>query len=186
MACVCLLLPSSWDHYSANARQFEDKYDEQIEKAVKRWWRTEGDWHWWKAQLYQESLLDPNALSPVGASGLAQFMPATWDDVSHRLGLVGVSPRSAKHAIDAGAYYMSTLSRGWSSERPALDRLQLAQASYNAGFGSLLAAQRACNGAVMYDGIICCLPSITGRHSDETIGYVYRIAIWKQQMDIDR
>ncbi|MER6399406.1 bifunctional lytic transglycosylase/C40 family peptidase [Kitasatospora sp. NPDC001603] len=30
------------------------------------------------AQLYQESGFDPGARSPVGAQGMAQFMPATW------------------------------------------------------------------------------------------------------------
>ena len=30
------------------------------------------------AQLYQESGFDANAVSPVGAQGIAQFMPATW------------------------------------------------------------------------------------------------------------
>ncbi len=30
------------------------------------------------AQLYQESGFDPAAVSPAGAQGLAQFMPATW------------------------------------------------------------------------------------------------------------
>ncbi|MDH6112208.1 cell wall-associated NlpC family hydrolase [Kitasatospora sp. MAP12-15] len=30
------------------------------------------------AQLYQESGFDPSARSPVGALGIAQFMPATW------------------------------------------------------------------------------------------------------------
>ena len=186
MAFVCLLSLCLWPNYSANARAITDQYDEQIERSVKRWWGGGPHWYWWKAQLYQESLLDPNALSPVGASGLAQFMPATWGDVSRRLGLEGVSPRSAKHAIDAGAYYMATLSRGWSSPRPALDRHQLAQSSYNAGFGNLLAAQRACNGAIGYAGIICCLPDVTGHHSAETIQYVKRIHRWKTQLERQR
>lgn len=30
------------------------------------------------AQMYQESGFDPRAVSPVGAQGMAQFMPATW------------------------------------------------------------------------------------------------------------
>lgn len=38
------------------------------------------DWHLLKAQAYVESGLDPQAVSPVGAKGIAQFMPATWQD----------------------------------------------------------------------------------------------------------
>ncbi len=133
------------------------------------------DWRLWKAQLYQESLLDPDAVSPVGARGVAQFMPATWAEVSRAMGYVNVSPHMAGPAIDAGAYYMARLRRSWHSERSEADRHSLAAASYNTGLGNLLRAQRACGGAVDYAEIIRCLPDITGRHSRETITYVERI-----------
>ncbi len=140
------------------------------------------DWYWWKAQLYQESLLDPNAVSPAGAEGIAQFMPGTWEEISRRLGYGGLSRRDADHAIDFGAYYMARLSRGWKFPRPVMDRHYLALSSYNAGFGNILAAQRACGGALLYAAIIECLPSITGRHSNETITYVQRIRRWRREL----
>ncbi len=127
--------------------------------------------------------MNPNAVSPVGAEGIAQFMPGTWRDVSRQMGIpYGISPRDAKWAIDAGAYYMARQRRTWSSPRPDLDRHFLAAASYNAGAGNLLKAQRLCRGAVLYDEIIACLPAVTGRHSRETITYVKRIQRWRAEM----
>lgn len=155
-----------------------DKYDDRIEKSVKRYWVRFGPWYWWKAQLYQESLFDPDAVSPVGAQGLAQFMPGTWEQITRELGWTGISARHAGPAIDAGAYYMAKLHRGWSSPRPDADRHFLAAASYNAGFGNLLQAQRACDMRTEYNDIIRCLPQVTGRHSEETITYVKRIKQW--------
>lgn len=137
----------------------------------------------WKAQLWQESRLDPGALSPAGARGLAQFMPATWQEVIFAMGVRrAVSPADADLAIAAGAYYMAKLRREWRAPRPALDRQRLAQASYNAGLGNILAAQRLCGGPNLYDEIATCLPSVTGRHSAETLAYVRMIAKWRGQM----
>lgn len=126
-------------------------------------------------------------MSPVGAAGLAQFMPGTWREM-RRLMRYGKysSPHDPKLAIEAGAYYMRRLRRGWSSPRPAGDRQKLAQASYNAGMGNLIKAQLECGGAVLYDEIIECLPAVTGRHSEETIAYVRRIAYWHKMMEADR
>ncbi|MCT4627952.1 transglycosylase SLT domain-containing protein [Halodesulfovibrio sp.] len=83
-------------------------------------WLPHLDWRWYKAQLYQESMLNPKAVSPVGAKGLAQFMPATWKEIATLRGYGYASPHSPKYAIDAGAYYMAKLRRGWSSPRPGL------------------------------------------------------------------
>lgn len=148
-----------------------------------RWWGQGPEWQWWKAQLYQESLLDPEAVSPAGAQGLAQFMPGTWAEVTRQLGLHGVPPSHARHAIDAGAYYMAKLQRTWKAPRPHMDRHRLAQASYNAGAGHIIKAQAVCGGPALYAEIIECLPLVTGRHSWETITYVDKIERWRRMMD---
>lgn len=174
---------ASWSLPSSAADlYFPSKYDRQIERSVSRWWPVGHEWYWWKAQLYQESRLNPLAVSPVGARGLAQFMPGTWSDVSQKLNLPGVSPHVAGPAIDAGAFYMAGLARQWSAPRSDLDRWDLARASYNAGLGNLLAAQRRCGGVAPFDGIMACLPAVTGRHSKETIDYVDRIHRWYMRM----
>lgn len=150
---------------------------------MERWWPDWPFWYDWKAQLYQESLLKADAVSPAGARGLAQFMPATWDEVTRALGWGVISPHAAGPAIEAGAYYMRRLRRSWSSPRPPGDRQQLAQASYNAGLDNLLKAQTRCGGAILYSEIVACLPDITGRHSRETITYVERIERWRLMME---
>lgn len=171
---ACVLLPC----FSCLALSWPDKYDWQIYKAAKA--HLPGvDWRLYKAQLVQESSLNANAVSYAGAKGLAQFMPGTWHDVSKQLGFAG-SPFEPHLAIPAGAFYMSQLRYKWRWPRPEFDRYNLALASYNAGFGNVLNAQKRCNNAVLYAEIIACLPLVTGEHSVETISYVGRVrAIYK-------
>lgn len=56
-----------------------------------------------------------------------------------------------------------------------MDRMMISMASYNAGAGHLIKAQRICGGGNLYKQIIPCLPQVTGRHSKETIDYVEQI-----------
>lgn len=143
-------------------------------------------WRLLKAQYWQESRLRPDARSPVGAEGIAQFMPATWSEILRAMGRELVDRRLATPSIEAGAFYMARLRRNWSSPRPWQDRHLLALASYNAGIGHILAAQRACGMAVLYEPIMACLPQITGRHAAETQGYAPAIWRWWRQMEIAR
>lgn len=133
------------------------------------------DWRCFKAQLRQESQLNPKALSPAGARGIAQFMPATWAEWSVKAGYKGSSPEDPLAAIPVAAQYMAYLMAQWSSPRPHIDRLCLALASYNAGLGNMLEAQKRQSGALLYSEIIKGLPAVTGKHSQETITYVKRI-----------
>jgi peptidoglycan DL-endopeptidase CwlO len=71
------------------------------------------------AMASQESGFDSQAVSPAGAQGLMQSMPAT------AAGL-GVNPLDPSSAIDGAARYLSTLTRQFGST-------QLALAAYNAG-----------------------------------------------------
>jgi soluble lytic murein transglycosylase-like protein len=140
------------------------------------------DWKFLKAQYYQESRFDTNAESPVGAKGIAQFMPATWQDVSKQLGWSWVDPHEAKYSIQAGAYYMNQL-RNFPDWRDWLDpdRLRMSQAAYNAGAGNIRKALRLCS-AVTYEVVAMCLPQITGNHSQETITYVQRIQKYRDRL----
>jgi len=178
-------LASAWSSPALSSSEKLDRYDFQIYAAVQKYWPRGTDATWYKAQLYQESRLDPKAISPAGAKGLAQIMPGTWKDLKDRLKLGTATPFEADKAIKAGAYYMADMYAEWSSPRPEQDRWKLAQSSYNAGLGNLLAAQRACDGATRYCAIIECLPEITGRHSEETIDYVVKIEKWYEMFKND-
>lgn len=162
------------------------KYDFEIKKAAKRWW-PDLPWKLWKAQLYQESRLDPSAISPVGARGLAQFMPATWNDVVQQLDFdTGTSPHDPDYAIEAGAYYMAKLRQTWKRDRGPFERNVLAQAAYNAGTGNILKAQRLCGDARLWPGIAPCMPKVTGeKNAHETQTYVQRIDRWWKQMELE-
>ena len=143
-------------------------------------------WQILKAQYWQESKLDPGAESGVGAGGIAQFMPSSWADVSKRMGLpAGATRWMPRYAIPAGAWYDQTLRASWSSPRPERDRHSLALASYNAGLGNLLKAQRQAGGALDYCPIIRALPRVTGRaNARQTTQYVRRIWRWWRAMRI--
>ncbi len=76
------------------------------------------------AQLYVESGFNPNATSPAGAQGIAQFMPGTA--AGFGLG----NPFDPEAAIAAQAHLMHDLLRQFAS-------VPLALAAYNAGSGAV-------------------------------------------------
>lgn len=154
-------------------------YDDAIRQAAHDW-LPGVDWRLYKAQLVQESGLNPDAVSPVGARGLAQFMPATWADMVARFGWPqAVSPHTPGLAIAAGARYMAGLRRAAPAAlSPEPDRHDYALASYNAGLGNVRRAWRLCGAPPAYAAGLACLPAITGRHAAETLAYRERIRTW--------
>lgn len=158
---------------------FPKTYDQQIKQAASHW-LPGVPWQFWKAQLYQESRLDPAARSQVGAEGLAQFMPATWAEVSKAMGYGLIDRRTVATAIEGGAYYMSQLRKQWKPND--LEKHRFSVASYNAGAGTIRRAQRACEAAQEWATVATCLPDITGQHAAETIGYVRQIWRWYGMM----
>lgn len=153
----------------------DNRYNEYIYTAAKEY-VPEVDWRILKAQYWQESRFKPDAVSPVGAMGVAQIMPATWKQWAPRARMEDRDPFDAEASIFVGACYMGYLYGQWSSPRPHMDRVCLALASYNAGLGHLLSAQRRRSMHNYYGEIIKGLPEITGqRNSHETIDYVKKI-----------
>ena len=81
------------------------------------------------AQLDVESRWDPEAESPVGAQGLAQFMPETWE-------LYGEGEATDPEAsIRAQGYYLRDLREMVAELDPAdeQEETDLVLAAYNAG-----------------------------------------------------
>jgi soluble lytic murein transglycosylase len=116
-----------------------------------------------QALMLEESALDPRALSPTGALGLTQVMPATAREIARRLKLHGFSPSSLYEpdvSIRIGGTYLGELYARF--QHPAL-----AYASYNAGPGAVsswLAKRR----TLPLDVFVEEIPL------DETRGYVKR------------
>lgn len=168
-----------WACACSSAWSFSDAYDTEFRRAAERYMPVAtAAWGWQvlKAQCYQESLLKADAVSPVGAKGLCQFMPATWQEAIAGLNL----PRDAsafmpEYSIRAAAWYMQRQRAVWKAPRPEWDRHTLALASYNAGAGNLIKAQRVAGGVAGARPILDALPQVTGHHAQETQTYVDRI-----------
>jgi Transglycosylase SLT domain/D-alanyl-D-alanine carboxypeptidase len=99
------------------------QYREPLLRSASRWNVSPG---LLAAQLMAESGFNPTAVSPAGALGIAQFMPAT----AHSYGLR--DPFDPVASIDAQAHLMSDLLRRFHS-------VPLALAAYNAGAGAVAA-----------------------------------------------
>ena len=94
------------------------------------------DWLLMGAQGYQESQLNQNAKSPVGAIGVMQLMPATGKDMK-----VGDITQTEAN-IHAGIKYMRWMIDQYYENEPMtkLDKALFAFASYNAGAGRISSA----------------------------------------------
>jgi hypothetical protein len=78
------------------------------------------DPHFVARLLWKESLFEPGAISPVGAMGIAQFMPGTAE-------MVGLDdPFNPAKAIEASARYLRKLTDGFGS-------IGMAAVAYNGG-----------------------------------------------------
>jgi len=164
----------------AIVNELPKKYDDFIRKAVARW-NCAPLWEMWWGQLMTESGMRPEVCSKAGACGLAQIMPGTWADLKRKIDLGAADRFDVEASIEAGCFEMARLRQQWRAPRPAEDRQGLACASYNAGLGNILEAQRRCGGAAGYDAIMECLPSVTGEHAAETLGYWPKVRHWTQR-----
>jgi len=94
------------------------------------------------ATIWQESHFDPNAMSPVGATGLMQIMPATAQGIANELGesssFTYDSLFDPETSIRYGVYYLAGNAHKYNSETLAL-------VAYNGGY--LLADNMAATGA---------------------------------------
>ena len=91
------------------------------------------------AQLEAESGWNPNAVSPVGAQGLSQFMPGTWTGEGVDGDGDGIrDPLNPADAIASQAAFMCKLLAAVQADDSLTgDPIELALASYNCGLGAV-------------------------------------------------
>ena len=95
------------------------------------------DWRLLGSQMYQESRFKPTAKSWVGARGLMQLMPAT----AKQFGVRAITDPAQN--VAGGAKYLRWLEKQWASRiADSTERLKFVLASYNAGLGHIVDAQR--------------------------------------------
>lgn len=173
---LLLLVVLSLLIFSQQSQAISNKYD----NSFRRWsayYLPEVPWYWLKAQCWQESRLNPNAVSPVGAQGVCQFMPPTWRDMQNKLNFSG-DPFIPDLNIQAAASYMDQLRDVWNRRGRTNEQIHsLAMASYNAGTGNILKAQRKSGNKRLWCEIQPFLVEVTGENSKETTHYVQ--VIWE-------
>ena len=156
-----------------------ERFDSMFEDAARKFLPAGFDWCWLKAWAMAESNLDPDAISPAGAVGILQVLPKTGEWISARYGgklRDAAELKNAKTNIRIAAQYIAYLGRFWSYPRSAHCRLQLQQASFNAGQGNVQKAQDLSGGRLCWSHIAAFMHSVTGqKHSEETLSYVQRI-----------
>lgn len=187
LACITVLLLASLS-YAADFSKYKhhDDYDDYFRKYSKRFFSPAFDWHYFKAQAVAESNLNPDAVSYVGAQGIMQIMPRTFDEIKTKSKLIEGSATEPKWNIAAGIWYNRQQFEFWKNGRTLEEQLRFMYGSYNAGRGNLLKAQReAINAGLnpktwnsMYDA----LPKVTGDHSVETLNYVEKIFLIKEDI----
>jgi membrane-bound lytic murein transglycosylase F len=155
------------------------KYDKYFKKYSKRFFGVGFRWQFFKAQAVAESHLKPDARSAVGAAGIMQIMPRTYEEIRHKNPYIRGNRLQPRWNIAAGIYYDRTLWNIWKAERPFLDRVRFMFGSYNAGKGNILKAQKAAESRGLnpnvWLSIQSSLPDVTGNRSKETIKYVEKI-----------
>ncbi len=159
-------------------------YDSYFSKYTKRNFGPGFNWHHFKAQAIAESRLKENAKSHVGAIGLMQIMPTTYNEIIKRHRYIKGSGNNPKWNIAAGISYNRSIWNLFKADRSFQDRLDFTFGAYNAGKGNIIQAQKRAKRSGLHpdlwSSIKQTLPKVTGKHSKETLDYVTIINDIKQ------
>lgn len=182
VALVCPGVSGAFERYNHVV-----KFDPYFSKYTKRYFGPGFDWKPFKAQAVAESRLKADAKSRVGAKGLMQIMPKTFDEILRKNPTIKGTLEQPRWNIAAGIWYDKSIWDIFQADRPLQDRFDFMFGSFNAGKGNILRAQSLAkkNGfnPNVWDSIEKTLPRITGKHSRETLGYVKKIKTIQGALD---
>lgn len=154
------------------------KYDMHFNKYTKRFFGPGFEWKWFKAQAFAESGLNDRAESWVKAKGIMQLMPRTFEEIRKKNPSF-IDVYEPRWNIAAGIYYNQRLYGKWKAERPFADRVNFMLASYNAGFATIVRAQKICKNKGLdenlWKNIKTVAPDVPRWRHRETVGYVRKI-----------
>jgi membrane-bound lytic murein transglycosylase MltF len=159
-----------------SAKKISQRYDPTFRKYSKRYFGPAFDWRYFKAQGFAESELKPNAKSWVGARGLMQLMPSTYQDIaSHRPEFGPID--QPEWNIAAGILFDRDLWQLWKTGVPEEERYHFMFASYNAGEGTIGRALAAATkvGPPVWASVEQVAPTVSRWRYLETLGYVRKI-----------
>ena len=163
---------------NAQAKRDVDRYDATFRKYSKRYFGVGYDWRVFKAQAMAESEMNPAARSWVGARGLMQLMPSTFKEIQSHSPAFG-SIDDPEWNIAAGIMHDRGLWRRWERDSIDVDRREFMFASYNAGEGTIMNAQRACVAKSLdqrsWSSVESVAPNVPRWRYRETLGYVRKI-----------
>lgn len=171
---------------AVSARAVTDRYDDTFRKYAKRFFGPGFDWRVFKAQGMAESNLEMNAKSYVGARGIMQLMPSTFQEIHSK----NPEMKAINHPewnIAAGIYYDRQLWTQWQQQVIEADQNRFMLGSYNAGRGTLMRAQEVARtktlDPMMWPSIRIVAPEVPRWRHQETLGYIERIEANLERMD---
>ena len=181
---ICFLFslvhPVSGEEFpKVTSKHWTTKYDGYFRKYSKRYFGPGLDWRWFKSQAIAESNLKNNARSWVNAKGIMQIMPKTFNEIK-KMNPSFIDVNEPRWNIAAGIYYDKSIYRKWKAPRPFVDRMKFTFGGYNAGFATIVKAQKKCKqmglNENLWRSVSAIAPKVPAWHHKETLVYVDKIS----------
>lgn len=120
-------------YFLRNTKKLLPKYKGLFQKAAKKY---DLDWRLVASIAYQESVWDPQAVSPTGVRGMMMLTKITAKEMNVK------DRTNVTQSIFGGAGYFRKLLNRIPAEVKGVNRELMALASYNMGYGHLIAARK--------------------------------------------
>jgi len=178
LATIVAALTGALNVYAQQMPPNAVRYRADLVRAAHANWGLDAPVAALAAQVHQESGWNPQAVSRVGATGMAQFMPATatWWCKLNNMAVDQCQPQNPAWALAALVGYDKWLYDRSPDRYTAHDRLWVALRAYNGGLGHWQAESRlAATGSREAVDAACGRARRSPIHCPENLGYPQRI-----------